>query len=159
MLPMTTHNPYISLTNLPSLEESMSIADRIYSALATVPKQALTASQIVDLLNQEFSIKQVQGAFTTISRSAKRFPNLHRTARGVYQYDADRKTRTWTKFPNLSKAQTKAHKAAKQQPVVEAKRPAERDVVAVGALRPVRNASVMQDADGNLYVVRATLVS
>jgi hypothetical protein len=140
----------------------MSIADRIYSAMATVPKQALTANQIVELLDNEFSVKQVQGAVTTISRSAKRFPSLHRTGRGVYLYDADRKTRTWVKFPNLSKAQTKAAKAAKaavKQPVVEAKRPSERDVVAVDNLRPVHNASVMQDAEGNVYIVRATLVS
>lgn len=137
----------------------MSIADRVYSAMRTAPKQTMTANQIVELLNNEFSVRQVQGAITSISRAPKRYPNLHRTGRGIYIYDADRKTRSWVKFPNVSKAQTKAVKTTLQQPVVEAKRRAEQDVVAVGTLRPVRNASVMQDADGNLYVVRATLVS
>lgn len=155
---METHTTFTtapSIATAPPVDDTASIADRIYSSVQAIPKQRLTAGQIAELLHNEFTVRQVQGAIATIAQQPKRFAHLHRIDRGVYIFDADRDERKWVRIQPKKKS---AVKTSTSKPVVEAKKPAERDVVAVGELRPVPGMAVMQDVKGRIFVVKATPV-
>jgi hypothetical protein len=166
-----THSPVNQLT----------LKERVYEVMQIVPNQPVTAKDVADLM-PELTVTQVQSVLVTFGKASRRFPHMHRLDRGVYMYDASRE-RTWVKFPNQTRANRRSgrRRAAKNRatsisqptlangtsaptplvtmPVLETKRVAEQPVVSVTNLTPVPNVTVMQDSDGKMYLVQATLVS
>ena len=123
---------------------------QVHDVLRARAGARLSASQIVAALPEgSLNLKQVQNALGSLIRS-ETYPHVHRLDRGEYVYDEQRQRRRIAK--------RKAAKSSSTQPVVEAKRKNDSSVIPIGALRPVKDAAVMQDTEGNLYVVRATKV-
>ena len=126
---------------------------QVHDILRNRAGERLNALQIVALLPEgSLNLKQVQNALGGLIRSDA-YPHVHRLDRGEYVYDEQRQRRRIAK-----RKSAKTTKAKAPQPVVEAKRKNDSSVIPIGALRPVKDAAVMQDTEGNLYVVRATKV-
>lgn len=154
--PFTTTSPETpAAPTVPTTSDSLGV--RVYHAMSVTPGKPLRADDIADLL-VGVNAKQVRGVLrNSIGPNATRYPHVHRIERGVYVYDEARNKRTWVASPKRKVKKASSKPKVATPAVVEAKRPA--DQALLTGLRPVPNASVMQDGKGNLYVVRATLVS
>lgn len=137
----------------PTPQSSVPSTEQVHEVLQAHPGERLTAPQIVSLLpSSDLSLKQVQNALGMLIRNDGLYRNVHRVGRGEYVYDESRVRRRIVKRKAVVKSTPEA------KPVVETKRSSERAVIPSGALHPVQDATVMQDNNGNLYIVRATKV-
>jgi hypothetical protein len=143
----TYRNTSFSSTEVASPDNSDPAVRRIYAAVAKEPGREWRMADLEEAL-PDLERRRIHACLMGMGRAKSTYPHLHRIARGVYQYDATRKSRVWVSSTKQSKTARKVAKKQKSKIVTKVKANNSAGI----ELLPTETI-VMEDSAGNFYLL------